>query len=160
MVTFREALRQPLIKAGLLMLFIALILSMIAMVAYPGRYSDKGVLNPGSYVLNTSFDERYYVENRTLIMHSSNASVILYHGGNLTSHTFSNDTVTFKLYSIPHITVEYGKVNYTYSMSGIRYPYSLLSLPAFILMIVGSAFAMMGYIKFMGEIKGGENEKA
>lgn len=154
MVTFREALRQPFIKAGLLMLVAALLLSLAAMMSYPGSYRVKGVLNPGSYVLNTTFDERYYVENRTLVMHSENASVIVYHGGNLTSHSFSNDTLILRLYSTPHITVKYGKVNYTYSMDGVRYPYSMLSVPAFILMIVGSAFAMMGYVKFLGEIKG------
>ncbi|WP_461865429.1 hypothetical protein [Thermococcus sp.] len=160
MVTFREALRQPLIKVGLLMLFLALILSLIAMISYPGNYNTHGVLSPGNYALNTSFDEKYYVRNRTLIMHSENASVIIYHDRNLTSHVFSNDTFILKLYSIPQITVECGKVNYTYSMSGTRYPYSALSIPAFILMIVGSAFAMMGYIRFMGEIKGGGNEGA
>ncbi len=159
MVSFREALKNTFIKAGLVMLVLALILSLIAMISYPGSYSTKGILNPGSYVLNTTFDKKYYVENRTLIMNSGNASVIIYHGGNLTSHVFSNDTLILKLYSTPHITVEYGKVNYTYNMSGIRYPYSMLSIPAFILMIVGSAFAMMGYIRFMGEIRGGKNER-
>ncbi|ADT84657.1 hypothetical protein TERMP_01682 [Thermococcus barophilus MP] len=40
-------------------------------------------------------------------------------------------------------------MSYSYRVYGVDYPYSLLSLLAFVFMIVGSALSVYGYIRFM-----------
>jgi len=57
--------------------------------------------------------------------------------------------------SQPQINVESGEVKYTYNVKGVDYPYALLAWVAFVIMLVGSALSLIGYLRFMEELKGG-----
>lgn len=156
MVTFKDALRYPLIKAGLLFLFLAIILAFISMYSIPKTGNWHGTLQKGQYSIGDSqFEEEYFISNRTLILYSQNASVIIVHGNKIDVYNLNNNSVTLNPLSQPQINVESGNVSYVYDVEGVQYPYSSLAWIAFISMLVGSALSLIGYVRFMEELKGG-----
>lgn len=156
MVTFKDALRYPLIKAGLLFLFLAIILAFISMYGVPKSGNWHGNLQQGQHLIGDSqFEKEYFINNRTLTLYSQNASVIIVHGNKVDAYRLNNNSVTLNPLSQPQINVESGNVSYVYDVKGVQYPYSPLAWVAFISMLVGSALSLIGYVRFMEELKGG-----
>ncbi|MBO8174074.1 MAG: hypothetical protein H0Z18_02315 [Thermococcus sp.] len=155
MTTFRRALNYPLIKGGLVFLALALLLSLVSMYSVEKSYSSQGTLGVGHHVIgDKDFENNYFITNRTLVLSSQNASVIVIQKGRINSYILKNKSVRLNPISQPEISVESGNVSYLYRVYGVDYPYSLLSLLAFVFMIVGSALSVYGYIKFMeGAVK-------
>jgi len=150
MHTFRKAINYPLIKGGLIFLALALILSLISMYSVERSYYSQGTLSVGHHVIgDKDFESSYFITNRTLIIFSQNASVIVIQRGKINSYTLQNESIRLNPISQPEISVERGNVSYSYRAYGVDCPYSLLSLLAFVFMIVGSALSIYGYIRFM-----------
>ncbi|AHF81061.1 hypothetical protein [Thermococcus paralvinellae] len=155
MTTFRKALNYPLIKGGLMFLALALLLSFVSMYSVEKSYSSEGTLGIGHHIIgDENFENKYFITNRTLILSSQNASVIVIQKGKINSYILRNQSVNLNPTSQPEISVKSGNVSYSYRVYGVDYPYSLLSLLAFVFMIVGGALSMYGYIRFMeGAVK-------
>ncbi|ALM75789.1 MULTISPECIES: hypothetical protein [Thermococcus] len=150
MTTFRKAINYPLIKGGLIFLALALLLSLVSMYSVEKSYFSQGTLGVGHHIIgDKEFESNYFVINRTLIISSQNASVVVIQRGKINSYTLNNQSVRLTPTSQPEIRVESGNVSYSYRVYGVDYPYSLLSLLAFVFMIVGSALSVYGYIRFM-----------
>ena len=153
MTTFRKALSYPLIKGGLLFLALALLMSLISMYTVEKSYYSEGTLGVGHHVIgNKDFENNYFITNRTLVISSQNASVVVIQKGKINSYILRNQSVSLNPTSQPEISVESGNVRYSYRVYGVDYPYLPLSLLAFVFMIVGSALSVYGYIKFMESI--------
>ncbi|NJE08222.1 hypothetical protein E3E31_06755 [Thermococcus sp. M39] len=160
MTTFRKAINYPLIKGGLIFLALALLLSIVSMYSVEKSYSSEGTLSIGHHIIgDENFENNYFITNRTLILSSQNASVIVIQKGKINSYILKNQSVYLNPTSQPEISVESGNVSYSYKVYGIDYPYSLLSLLAFVFMIVGSALSVYGYIRFMESAVGEARKK-
>ncbi|USH00198.1 hypothetical protein K1720_01600 [Thermococcus argininiproducens] len=156
MVTFMDAIKYRLIRVGLLFLLLAIILSLISMYEVPKSGSWSGDLQAGEHLLGDSqFEKKYFISNRTLMLYSQNASLIIIHGNKIDVYKLKNESVILNPLSQPQINIESGEVNYTYNVKGVDYPYAPLAWIAFVMMLVGSALSLVGYVRFMEELKGG-----
>jgi len=154
---FRES---KVLSLGLVMVVMALVLSALASFTVEHRtYLQSGELGPGEYALgNGSFEDKYLYPNRTLVLSSDNATVLVSSGENR-SYNLSGKIVLHPE-KRPNIIVYNGSVSYTYRVKALNYPYSDLSIPALILALVGSVFLWVGYAKALRDIKEGrKNEK-
>ncbi|RLG44593.1 MAG: hypothetical protein DRN81_04195, partial [Thermoproteota archaeon] len=123
MVTFKDALGYPLIKAGLLFLILAIVLALISMYEVPKSGIWSGEIKTGEYFISDSNIERnYYINNRTLTIYSQNASLLLIHGNKIDVYNLKNESVVLTPLFQPQINVESGEVKYTYDVKGVDYP--------------------------------------
>lgn len=150
MTSLKEALMFSLIKFGVLSLIFALVLSLLAMYGVEKDYENSGVLGVGEHVMgDEEFEKRYYITNRTLILFSENASFYVIQANSIKHYSLHNESLNLTPISRPTIHVQRGNLTYSYKVSGVNYPFSFLSIPAFILMIVGTMLSMAGYVRFM-----------
>ncbi|ASJ01349.1 hypothetical protein [Thermococcus gorgonarius] len=132
---------------GLVFLFVALIMSLIGLHSSVVEYTHSDSLGPGNYTLgDSSFENSYLGYNRTLILSSNNASVVVIENDVPTQDINVTSTVTLNLRGRPSIEVFYGELNYTYKAKAISYPYSNLAIPGFIFMIAGTSLIIAGYV--------------
>ncbi len=148
--------KSRVLSLGLLMLILALVLSAVASFVVEDKvYSQSGELGPGEYTLgNESFESKYLYPNRTLVLTSNNATLLVSSGEN---HSY-NLTGQLVLYpnERPDVVVYNGSVSYTYRVKALDYPYSDLSIPALILAVVGgSVFLWVGYAKALRDVREG-----
>ena len=156
MGTLREALSYPVLRAGLILLFLALLISAAGFYRVDKYYSSSGTLGEGMHRLGTDkFEDEYLYHNRTLTLSSHNATFSLLQGTEMYNYTLVNDSITLHPEMRPVIYVFKGEVNYTYDASAIDYPYAIYSLVAFVLMLVGIALSFIGYTQFLRDVKEG-----
>ncbi|BAD85988.1 hypothetical membrane protein, conserved [Thermococcus kodakarensis KOD1] len=153
MTTFKKGITYPPILAGLILLFLALIMSFAASYRTLEKSEWHGVLGPGNHTIEEGNLYSYDVVNRTLVMWSDNASVLLSLGGEDLEYVLNNGNVSVDVQSAPQITVLDGDLEYEYVVYWFDYPYSYLTYPAFFLMIIGGVFAFRGYISFLETLK-------
>ncbi|NJE42974.1 hypothetical protein E3E35_00970 [Thermococcus sp. GR7] len=157
MGTLREALEYPFLRAGLIMLLLALIISAMGLYGVDKSYSSNGTLGKGRHFLgDEDFEKSYVYYNRTLIISSSNATFSVIQGNATEKYTQLNGTVKIIPTTRPVIDVFNGTVNYTYTVSAKDYPYAIYSLIAFVLMLVGTVMAFIGYTHFLRDVKEGK----
>lgn len=145
----RLAFRYSLIKAGFLLLVLALVLSLASMYGVEKNYRESGNLTAGIHVLGDDrFENSYYTYNRTLLLSSPNASVVV------NNVTYSVDgSLRLNPSSRPRVEVLSGNVSYEYRSTATDYPLAYLSLLAFLFFIVGLVLALQGYIRMIGDIR-------
>lgn len=157
MGTLREALEYPFLKVGLIMLVLALVISAMGLYGVDKSYSSNGTLGEGRYLLgDEDFEKSYVYYNRTLVISSSNATFSVVQGNVTEKYALLNGTVEIIPTTRPVIDVFNGTINYTYTVSAKDYPYAIYSLIAFVLMLVGTVMAFMGYTQFLRDIKEGK----
>ncbi|NJF26094.1 hypothetical protein [Thermococcus sp. Bubb.Bath] len=147
MVHRKTPLSYKPISVGLIFLVVALLMSIVGLHKVPVEYENSGTLGPGNYTLgNNSFENGYLGYNRTLVLTSSNASIIVGEAGSPTRSMNITSNVTLNPKDRPSLEVLSGNVSYTYRARAWKYPYSLLAIPAFIFMLVGTVLVFVGYI--------------
>ncbi|WP_258083354.1 hypothetical protein [Thermococcus thermotolerans] len=157
MGTLRDAMGYPLLRAGLIMLILALLISVAGFYRVNKSYSASGTLGEGMYYLgDDKFESEYLYHNRTLILSSSGANISLIQGTKITNYTLVNREITLHPGERPVIYVFNGSVNYSYRATAVDYPYAVYSLFAFVLMLVGVVIAFMGYSQFLRDVKEGK----
>lgn len=150
MTSLKEAIKFPLIKFGILSLIFALVLSLLAMHGVEKSYENSGVLGVGEHVIgDEEFEKRYYITNRTLTLFSENASFCVIQANSIKYYFLHNESLNLTPISRPTIHIQKGNLTYSYKVNGVNYPFSSLSILAFILMIVGTVLSMAGYVRFM-----------
>jgi len=145
---YKRSLRV--LKLGVVLLIMALVTSALAMYSVRESTSEYGTVGKGIYYLhNDTFEKTHLYCKRTLWLNSSDAHIVLIWNG---SGYPSNITGSVKLNmpTNPSIKVTSGTLQYNYTITGVRYPYSSLVFPAFVFMIVGTAAVMAGYAKMKG----------
>ncbi|MBP1911589.1 hypothetical protein [Thermococcus stetteri] len=153
--------KSRVLSLGLFMVVLALVLSAVAsFVVEDKSYSQSGELGPGEYALgNESFESKYLYPNRTLVLTSDNATLLVSSGENRSYNL--RGKIVLHPEGKPNVVVYNGSVSYTYSVKALNYPYSDLSIPALILALVGSVFLWVGYAKALRDVREeGKNEKA
>jgi hypothetical protein len=156
MGTLREALNYPILRAGLILLFLALLISAAGFYRVDESYSSSGTLGEGMHHLGTDkFENEYLYHNRTLTLSAHNATFSLLQGTEMYNYTLVNDSVTLHPEMRPVIYVFNGQVNYTYEVSAVYYPYAIYSLVAFVFMLVGIVLSFIGYAQFLRDVKEG-----
>ncbi|HDZ36264.1 MAG TPA: hypothetical protein ENH81_05080 [Thermococcus sp.] len=153
MSSFKEGLTYPPIRTGLILLFLALLMSLGASYNVPREELQTGVWGPGTYVIGDEIEAPGDLVSITLEISSDNASVKVITDGVENTHTLSGDTKTLEFTSQPSVLVENGEVNYSYTIKWIEHPYTYLSFPAFFIMIVGSVIAFKGYLSFLESLR-------
>ncbi|MDI3475799.1 MAG: hypothetical protein PWQ95_1527 [Thermococcaceae archaeon] len=151
--TFKKGITYPPILVGLILLFAALIMSFAASYRTLEKSDWRGVFGPGSYNISEGEISSYDVINRTLTIWSDNTSIVLSVGGENLEYVLRGEKKILTLPSPPEITVLSGSVEYEYTVYWLKYPYSYLAYPAFILMAVGGVFAFRGYLSFLESLK-------
>jgi len=153
----RDALNYPLLKAGLIALFVALIISAAGLYRVNKSYSSSGTLGEGMHYLGEEGFERGYVYyNRTLFLYSPDANLSIIQGEKVTNYTLINRRITIHPVERPKVYVFNGSVSYIYNATAVDYPYAIYSLLAFVLMLVGIALSFIGYNHFLRDLKEGE----
>jgi len=136
------------ISVGLILLVFALLMSIVGLHKIPVEYYHSGTLGPGNYTLgNDSFENGYLVYNRTLVLTSSNASIIVREADSPARPMNLTSNVTLNPNDRPFLKILSGNVSYTYKARAWRYPYSALAIPAFVLMLVGTVLVFVGYVR-------------
>ncbi|ASJ11517.1 hypothetical protein A3L14_00815 [Thermococcus thioreducens] len=157
MGTLRDAMGYPLLRAGLIMLILALLISVAGFYRVNESYSTSGTLGEGMHYLgDDKFESEYLYHNRTLILSSSGANLSLIQGTKITNYTLANREITLHPEERPVIYVFNGSVNYTYGATAVDYPYAVYSLLAFVLMLVGIVISFIGYTQFLRDVKEGK----
>ncbi len=129
---------------GFSLLVLAFSMSAVSVFySHPVSYASSGVLGGGEYVLGNQTFEEYIVTNRTLSLISKNASIAVSWGTNYTSYNLTGGVILHPT-GRPTLNVFKGKVNYTYNVKAVRYPYTNLAIPAFVFAITGTIFAWVG----------------
>ncbi|USS41292.1 hypothetical protein NF865_03620 [Thermococcus aggregans] len=153
MSSFKEGLTYPPIRTGLLLLFLALLMSLGASYNVPREELQTGVWGPGTYVIGDEIEASGDIMSISLEISSDNASVKIITNGIENTYTLLGDTKTLEFTSKPSVLVEKGDVRYSYTIKWVDYPYTYLSFPAFFIMIVGSIIAFKGYLSFLESLK-------
>ena len=153
MSSFREGLTYPPIRTGLILLFLALLMSLGASYNVLREELQTGVWGPGAYVIGDEIEASGDIVSISLEISSDNASVKIIANGMEDTYTLLGSTKTLKFTSKPSVLVEKGEVHYSYIIKWIDYPYTYLSFPAFFTMIVGSIIAFKGYLSFLESLK-------
>ncbi|WP_240910684.1 hypothetical protein [Thermococcus sp. MV11] len=157
MGTLREAMGYPLLRAGILLLVLALLISAAGFYRVTKSYSSSGTLGEGMHYLgDDKFETDYVYPNRTLVVQSENATFSLLQGDEMYNYTLVNDSLTLYPAQRPVIYVFKGRVEYNYTVTAQDYPYAVYSLVAFVLMLVGVVFSFMGYTQFLRDVKEGK----
>ncbi len=157
MGTLRDAMSYPLLRAGIIMLFLALLISAAGFYRVDKSYSSSGTLGEGmNYIGDDKFEMEYLYHNRTLTLSSTNATFSLLQGSEMYNYTLINDSVTLHPEMRPVIYVFNGEVNYTYDATAIDYPYAMYSVGAFVLMLVGIVMSFLGYTQLLRDVKEGK----
>lgn len=148
--SLKLAFRYPLIKVGFVLLILALLLSLISMYSVSRHYSERGSLTVGNYTLgNDDFEEKYFVYNRTLVL--SGYGEIKVNGFKY----YVEERATITPSQRPQIEVLSGNFSYSYSVVATDYPLGYLSLLAFVFFLVGITLSLLGYMRMMGDLRGG-----
>jgi len=157
MGTLREAIKYPLLKAGMLMLIGALLISAAGFYRVDRFYSSNGTLGEGMHYLgDEKFENEYFYHNRTLVLSSPDANITLIQGSQMTNYTLTGKKLVLHPSLRPVIYVFNGSVNYTYNATAVDYPYAVYSLLAFVLMLVGVVLAFLGYSEFLKDVREGK----
>lgn len=156
MGVFRQAMGYPLLRAGIILLVLSLVISVLGFYRVDRFYSSNGTLGEGMHYLgDDKFEGEYLYHNRTLILSSSGANVTVIQGTQMTNYTLTRERLVLHPSLRPVIYVFDGSVNYTYNATAVDYPYASYSLFAFILMLVGVVLAFLGYSEFIRDVKEG-----
>jgi len=153
MSSLKEGFAYPPIRTGLILLFLALLMSLGASYNVPREEFQTGVWEPGTYVIGDEIEVSGDIVSISLKISSDNASVRIIANGIENTYTLLGSTKTLEFTSQPSVLVERGEVNYSYTIKWIEYPYTYLSFPAFFIMIVGSFIAFKGYLSFLESLK-------
>ncbi|ASJ08292.1 hypothetical protein A3L11_03225 [Thermococcus siculi] len=157
MGTLRDAMSYPLMRAGMIMLLLALLISAAGFYRVDKSYSSSGILGEGMHYLgDDKFETEYLYHNRTLTLSSTNATFSLLQGTEMYNYTLVNGSMTLHPEMRPVIYVFNGQVNYTYEARAIDYPYAVYSIGAFVLMLVGIVMSFLGYTQFLRDVKEGK----
>ncbi|ASJ06313.1 hypothetical protein A3L08_02680 [Thermococcus pacificus] len=157
MGTLRDAMGYPVLRAGIILLVLALLISIAGLYRVDKSYSSSGTLGEGMHYLgDDKFENEYLYHNRTLTLSSTNATISLLQGSEMYNYTLVNDSVTLHPEMRPAIYVFNGEVNYTYDARAIDYPYAVYSIGAFVIMLAGIALSFIGYTQFLKDVKGGK----
>ena len=157
MGTLRDAMSYPVLRAGMIMLVLALLISAAGFYHVTKSYSSSGTLGEGMHYLgDDKFENEYLYHNRTLTRSSNNATFSLLQGNEMYNYTLVNDSVTLHPSMRPVIYVFKGEVNYTYDAKAVDYPYAIYSVGAFVLMLVGIVLSFIGYTQFLRDVKEGK----
>jgi len=158
MGTLREAMRYPLLRAGMILLILALLISVAGFYRVDKSYSSSGTLGEGLHYLgDEKFETEYLYHNRTLHISSGDeANVSLIQGSEMSNYTLTKDGITIHPAMRPVIYVFNGTVRYSYNATAVDYPYAVYSLLAFVLMLVGLVMAFLGYSQFLRDVRGGK----
>jgi hypothetical protein len=148
MVRGKTPLSYKPISVGLIFLIVALLMSIVGLHKVPVGYSSSGFLEPGNYTLGTkSFENNYLDYNRTLVLTSTNASILVSDDGSSARLMNVTSRITLNPTDRPYIDVLSGNVSYTYKATAWKYPYSSIAIPAFVFMVVGTVLVFVGYIR-------------
>ncbi|NJE05621.1 hypothetical protein E3E36_05580 [Thermococcus sp. M36] len=157
MGTLREAMGYPVLRAGMIMLVLALIISAAGFYRVDKSYSASGTLGEGMHYLgDQKFENEYVYHNRTLVISAHNATFSLLQGSEMYNYTLMDDSLTLHPAQRPVIYVFKGEVEYNYTVTAQDYPYAVYSLVAFVLMLVGIVLSFIGYTQFLRDVKEGK----
>ncbi len=156
MGTLRDALSYPVLRAGILMLLIALLIAIAGLYRVDRHYSSSGTLGEGMHYLGDDrFENEYLYHNRTLTLSSNNATFSLLQGNEMWNYTLINESITLHPSMRPVIYVFHGEVNYSYDARAVDYPYAIYSMVAFVIMLVGIVLSFIGYTQFLRDVREG-----
>jgi len=156
MVTFREALSRRPIKLGLILLFLSMILAIVALKSYEKTFTVNGTLTNGTKILSPP-DDSSVVVNSTLTLRGNGTVMVTVVRK---SHLYTlngTSSIVLHMTSPPSISTINSSITYEYSGSEVVYPYSNLTIPAFVFMLTGTMLAMMETVKLVKKSK--EREK-
>jgi len=155
MTSFREVLERGPIKVGLFFLFLAILLSGVAMFHTIIKFSRSGeVTFNGTPLVGGDV-----VYNTTLSLTGNGSVVLIYPNGTVRDILVEGNN-DIKLGSKrAMVQLLNGTVSYRYTGVKYTYPYSSLSLVAFVLMLVGIVLVFSGLTQFYREVGGRTREK-
>lgn len=149
------AFRYAHIRMGFLLLVLALLIAIAGTYSVEKSYHESGSLKPGLRVLGDSdFEHAYYTYNRTLVLKSENAKVVI---NNVTYSV--NGVINLSLTSRPRVEVVFGNVSYDYTSRAVDYPFAPFSLIAFLFFIVGLVLSIMGYTRLISDLRYGSGKE-
>jgi len=147
----RLAFRYPHIKVGFLLLVLALLIAVAGTYGVERDYHESGSLKPGLQVLGDGdFEHAYYTYNRTLVLKSENARVVV----NNITYSFKG-AINLSPTSRPWIEVVFGNVSYDYTSKAVDYPFAPFSIIAFLFFIVGLVLSIIGYVRLISDLRYG-----
>ncbi len=156
MVTFRETLSRRNVRIGLALLVLALVLALVAMRSYERGFSINGTITNGTLFLSPRGSA--VVVNSTLVL-SGNGTVMVTVKKAKIYTLNGTSSVVIHARNPPLLSTFNSSVSYRYTGTEAVYPYSNLSIPAFVFMIAGTVIMMMEATRFVREVRKERNAK-
>ncbi len=149
--SLKMAFRYTPIRVGFVLLILALLMALAGMYGVNKSYHEKGVLKKGLNKMgDDSFETAYYQYNRTLVLTSSNGTVVV---NNVTYYI--DGTLNLSFISRPNVELVSGNVSYEYTSMAVDYPFASLSFIAFLLFLTGFVLSTIGYIRMISDLRSG-----
>ncbi|ASJ15952.1 hypothetical protein A3L04_02100 [Thermococcus chitonophagus] len=150
-MALKDALRYPTIFVGISLLFAALILSLVALDV---KVVEKEITGNVTGYYRIQDEDIVTILSANLTLYSENATVMISWNKNSKIVNISGNPVTItNITDFPRISSS-NPVRYSFAVVGYAYPYSYLSPLSFLIMIMGMALSIMGYISYMqGEME-------
>ncbi|MDK2869202.1 MAG: hypothetical protein PWP39_437 [Pyrococcus sp.] len=155
----KKGITYPPLFVGLLLLLTSLILAYFSMYSTFTKEKFEGTLEPGESLLGQASSIVQIVDGN-LTLFSEDAKVTVSWGRKYESLELKNNSVTLtNITDFPRVITD-SQVTYTLEISGYSYPYSWISLIAFVTMITGSMLSLLGFASYLqGEIEKVKKEK-